>query len=140
MGGGAAGAYKAPELIDDNPGWVVAGEPVLDEDGQDRKARDKSPCAELQNAAIVAAGALWSHHQHWEAGIIHPAAKQVTSLPSLVLCIMSSQGHHHLRRSNRRAPVRIPQSMGAIVSMRKGASFTLQPGTSDTAMSCHITS
>lgn len=58
-----------PALVDDGPGRVVELLLIFEEDRQEGYSWQETAAPELQDAAPVAAGALWGHHQEGESSI-----------------------------------------------------------------------
>ncbi len=53
-----------PGLMDDGPGRVVVGFPIVEQDWEKGDSWQEAAAAEHQNAAAVSASAFRGHHQH----------------------------------------------------------------------------
>lgn len=65
-----------PGLMDDGPGRVVVGFPIVEQDWEKGDSWQEAAAAEHQNAAAVSASAFRGHHQHGKASILSPAPVQ----------------------------------------------------------------
>jgi hypothetical protein len=80
--------HEVPTLVDDGPGWVVAGLVVLEQDGQEGDARQEATGAELQYAPAVPTCTFRCHHQHWKSAVFCPARRGAMRRPVSVICCL----------------------------------------------------